>query len=426
MTKQKNSSSEKGRSAPELRFPEFNDDWERKKIGDITEIKGRIGYRGYTINDIVTKDNGAIALSPSNINFDNSLTLNNSTYISWFKYEESPEIQLKEGYILLVKTGSTFGKSALIRKLDQKATINPQLVVLKPKNVNPIFLASIISQSAVQKRIKETVVGGAIPTLSQESISCFEILISSPKEQQKIASFLTLVDDKLQALKKKKELLEQYKKGVMQKIFPSTGSGNTPEIRFKITNQNGELVEPTEWEKKKGKEIFYSHSNKNHNGDLPVLSASQEFGMVLRDDNGIQIQSSENSIKSYKIVEKGDFVISLRSFQGGIEYSNLKGICSPAYTILKPKIPIVDDFFKYYFKKEDFIERLSKTVVGIRDGKQISYEAFGGLKLLVPSVEEQTKIANFLSAIDEKIKGVAELVEATEQWKKGLLQKMFV
>jgi len=148
--------------------------------------------------------------------------------------------------------------------------------------------------------------------------------------------------------------------------------------------------------------------------------------MIYRNSIGIEIKYSKESLKSYKIVETGDFVISLRSFQGGIEYSKLKGICSPAYIILKPKTEIDRQFYKYYFKKEDFITRLSKTVVGIRDGKQISYEAFGGLKLKVPSVDEQKVISNFLYSLQSKIELLTEQLHKTQQFKKGLLQQMFV
>ena len=254
-----------------------------------------------------------------------------------------------------------------------------------------------------------------IPGLSRDDILKLHISLPAKKEQQKIATFLTKVDQKIELLQRKKDQLTAYKKGMMQKLF-------SQEIRFK--DEDGKDF--PEWVEKKAKDLFKNHSNKNHEGDLPILSASQEYGMIYRDGSGIDIQSSEKSVKSYKIVEPGDFVITLRSFQGGLDYSSLRGICSPAYVILKNKEPINEDFYRFFFKKDSFIERLSKTTVGIRDGKQITYENFGALKLPCPSISEQQKIANYLTALDQKIELTDKKLNQAQTFKKGLLQQMFI
>ncbi len=211
-----------GETVPKYRFKEFEKDgeWVEKKLGELIELKGRIGYRGYTIEDIVGKGEGAISMSPSNINEFGTLSFTKSTYITWAKYEESPEIMLENGFTVLVKTGSTYGKVAFIKNLIEKTTINPQLVVLKPKKVNSFFLYLLVSNNSIQKQINETVVGGAIPTLSQDSISKFKILVPKIKEQEKIAECLSSLNELIISQTQKIEQLKLHKKGLMQGLFP--------------------------------------------------------------------------------------------------------------------------------------------------------------------------------------------------------------
>ncbi len=192
--------------------------WEVVTISEIAQIKGRIGYRGYTKEDIVEKGQGAISASPSNIK-NNKLDFSKNTYISWFKYDESPEIQLEKNDILLVKTGSSFGKVAIVKDLIEKATINPQLVIFKTKEYNPHFLYYILADNAVQKQIIATIVGGAIPTLSQKNMLEFEIPQPQVEEQQKIADILNSVDDKLEVLFEKKTNYQELKQGLMQQLL---------------------------------------------------------------------------------------------------------------------------------------------------------------------------------------------------------------
>lgn len=192
---------------------------------------------------------------------------------------------------------------------------------------------------------------------------------------------------------------------------------NIPELRFPEFSG--------EWKKNPAGEIFENYSNKNHSGDLPLLAATQENGIVFRDDLDLKINSSVSGILNYKIIEPGNFVISLRSFQGGIEYSKIRGISSPAYTVLKSKINISDYFYKYLFKKESFINELNSLIYGIRDGKQISFNEFKTLKLPYPAVEEQKKIAEFLGSVDVWIENLENQKKTWENYKKGMMQKLF-
>jgi type I restriction enzyme, S subunit len=181
---------------------------------------------------------------------------------------------------------------------------------------------------------------------------------------------------------------------------------------------------PKDWDVLKAGEIFSNHTDKNHEGDLEVLSATQDRGIIPRSQLDIDIKYEKSSLKNYKKVEPGDFVISLRSFQGGIEYSEYEGIVSPAYTVLKNKVEIDDGFYKYLFKKEDFISRLNSVIYGIRDGKQISYTDFKNLKIQYPPIKEQNKIAVILSTWDMGIELKEKLIEQKKEQKKGLMQKL--
>ena len=190
-----------------------------------------------------------------------------------------------------------------------------------------------------------------------------------------------------------------------------------PDLRFPEFND--------EWDFKYGNEIFDTISNKNHNSDLQILAISQEFGAIPRHLINYDIAVTEKSISTYKIVDIGDFIISLRSFQGGIEYSNYKGICSPAYIILRPKINIENQFFKYYLKTYNYIQNLQMRLEGIRDGKMISFKYFSEVKLPLPNKKEQKRIADFLITIDKRIEQLKEKKELLEQYKKGITQKIF-
>jgi type I restriction enzyme S subunit len=182
---------------------------------------------------------------------------------------------------------------------------------------------------------------------------------------------------------------------------------------------------PSDWNiNKKAKEVFRRHTDKKHDDSLEILAATQENGIVPRSQINIDIKCSEEGINGYKKVDAGDFVISLRSFQGGIEYSPYDGIVSPAYTVLKPAIPISNEYYKNYFKTEEFISRLNSTIYGIRDGKQIGYDDFGDLIIHNPPLSEQQNIADILLQCDKVIALKKERIKEEKRLKKWLMQKL--
>ena len=197
--------------------------WKKKTIKDVCSIFGRIGYRGYTRNDLVDNAvDGAITLSPSNI-VDNEMVYDKVTYISWFKYEESPEIMIFDDDILLVKTGSSYGKCALVRNLPHKATINPQFVVLKNININRGFLNYFLRTPYTKARFDEFVSGTAIPTFSQANLGNMAITFPSIEDQQSIVARLNALNEKCKTLQANYEktlsLCDDLKQALLRKAF---------------------------------------------------------------------------------------------------------------------------------------------------------------------------------------------------------------
>ncbi len=386
---------------PKLRFKEFSGEWIEEQLGDIVTNKSQ-KYNS-------EKD---------------------KTAYKCIELEHlAPEIGKLLGFSESIDAGSIknkfsagdvlFGKlRPYLKKYLQPSfdgVCSSEIWVLKGTGISNNFLFSLIQTKQFIDLANQSS-GSKMPRADWSVVSNGDFYIpQSEDEQQKIATFLSAVDTKINQLARKNELLEQYRKGVMQKIF-------SQELRFK--DDDGSKF--PDWEKKRGDKLFKSISNRNHNSDLPVLAISQEHGAIPRELINYQISVTDKSIDSYKIVDIGDFIISLRSFQGGIEYSNYKGICSPAYIVLQNSAPINNLFYKSYFKTEYYIQRLCEKLEGIRDGKMISYKYFSEIEIPYPSLPEQTKIANFLSAIDTKIDAVVQQLNKAKNFKKALLQQMLL
>lgn len=179
------------------------------------------------------------------------------------------------------------------------------------------------------------------------------------------------------------------------------------------------------WKEKAGDALFDQINDRNPGPGLPVLAITQEQGAIPRHLIDYHVSVTEKSIETYKVVRTGDFIISLRSFQGGIEYSRYDGICSPAYVILRLRHKGVVEYFRHYFKTERFIRILTKNIEGLRDGKMISYGQFSELLISVPLLPEQQRIADCLSSVDELIATQGRKLNALKINKKGLMQQLF-
>ena len=192
--------------------------WAWCRLKEVCTVFGRIGFRGYTRDDLVEKGNGAITLSPSNL-INMKLDLTDCTYISWPKYEESPEIQLDINDIVVVKTGSSYGKTSLVDNLTEKTTLNPQLMVLKERKCNSKYLCYFLNTQYMRKNFEDLVNGTAIPTFSQEKFGMKLFPLPPASEQEKIVSRIELIFDKIDLLENDKEDLDTIIKQTKSKIL---------------------------------------------------------------------------------------------------------------------------------------------------------------------------------------------------------------
>lgn len=194
----------------------------------------------------------------------------------------------------------------------------------------------------------------------------------------------------------------------------------TPQFRFK----KADGTDFPDWETKRLSEIFTEISEKGH-PELPVLSVQQGFGTVLRDSSNRKIEYNKDNLKNYKAMKKDDFIIHLRTFEGGLECANQDGISSPAYKILRSK-GINIDLYKAYFRSYNFIEGvLAEAVVGIRDGKNIDMDIFWDIEIPYPSLEEQEKMAECFHDYDALILHQMETIDILQKRRNAIVQQIF-
>jgi type I restriction enzyme S subunit len=388
------------KKAPKLRFPGFSDEWDVKRF-----------------NNLVRKITESYNSASSSENYK-SIELESLSQGSGELLQTFPSSQQKSMKTKFRKGDVLYGKlRPYLRKFyhaDFDGVCTSEIWVLRAKDVTSDYLYNLVQTNQFNV-VVDIQSGSKMPRADWKTVSSETFNIPGKDEQRKIAGFLGVMDDKISAMQKKKELLQEYKKGIMKRIF-------SQEIRFK--DKNGQNYPA--WQEKRGNEVFHSVSNRSNGQRLPILAITQDKGAVPRDQINYDISVTDASIDNYKVVAKGDFIISLRSFQGGIEYSDYDGICSPAYIILRSSIPIDEHFYKYFLKTKNYIQRLTTKLEGIRDGKMISFKYFSDALLLYPTLKEQQKIAEFLISIDMKIEVEERKLEQARQFKKALLQQMFV
>jgi len=393
-------------------------DWEIKNIGSICEIYGRIGYRGYTIKDIMPQGEGAITISPSNIQ-DGKTDFSKCTYISWFKYDESPEIKIFNGDILLVKTGSTYGKTAIIKNLFEKATINPQLVVLKNIKVDNVFLGYMMAYKIIQNQIKSTIVGGAIPTLSQQLVANYKVPLPSTKlEQNAISTALSDADALISSLERLIEKKRNIKQGIMQKLFKHKKGWNFISLDKVVWYQEGPGVRNYQFTK---------------NGVKLLNGTNIEKGQLFLDKTDRYISEHEAfGFYSHFLADEGDIIIAcsgvtINKFDEKVTFVQREHLplcmntSTMRFKVINEKI---DKYFFFHFLKSDsFKEQIGGKATG---SAQLNFgpSHVKNIQISLPNLIEQKEIATILSDIDEEISLLENKLSKNNLIKNGMMQNL--
>lgn len=392
---------------PAIRFQGFSDEWERRSMGELTT----------ELHEYATLDSlyPLLTSSREGIMFQdeyrsNRTTENNKTLFSVVPYGKCTYRHMSDDDIFHFN----------INDIVEKGLVSREYPVFDSTDDNDLRFIVVLLNSSEQFRrfCRVRKMGGTRTRLYYKHLSNFEPLCPIFDEQTSIADFLDIINGILSCRQSKLEKLQILKASMLEKMFPKDGA-DVPEIRF-----NGFTGA---FERKHASELFASYVDKGH-PELPVLSATQDAGMVVRDEIGKSVFHDRANESGYKRVMPGQFVIHLRSFQGGFAHSAIEGITSPAYTVFNFREPEKHDdyYWKYVFASKQFIKRLETVTYGIRDGRSISYEEFLTLDFLFPKKEEQSKICTYLRDLDLLISLRRQELNKLQTFKKSLLEKMFV
>ena len=328
------------------------------------------------------------------------------------RYDESPEIALKSGDVIFSKDGS-LGNPALIRELPDKATINGTMMLVRLHDkVTPNFFYQVLNSDSFLRLLHVLKSGSSIPHIFQRDMENFKFKIpQSLKEQNQISSFLEVVDEKIGLLKKKYESYVNFKKYLMQQIFAQ-------KLRFDKQN---------EWKTVEIKSVVSEYKEKAGDNEYPILSSTLS-GIFLQSDYFDKNVNSSDT-QDYKVVPKGFFTYRSMSDTGVFRFNiqNIveKGIISPAYPVFTTE-NINDMFLEQYLNNSPYIKRQILTLKEGGTRYALGFNKFKKLKIEVPSVNEQNKIVDCFNTVDTKINHVDNELKNINNFKKGLLQQMFV
>lgn len=388
-------------NVPNLRFKEFEGEWEEHYLSDYLEFKNGLNPKPDKFGK------GIKFISVMDI-LNNTVITNDCIRASVdVSEDELQNFCVENGDMLFQRSSETLedvGRANVY--MDDKPAVFGGFVIRGKKKAeyNPLFFRYLLASPFARRKIIPMGAGAQHFNIGQEGLNRVRLHFASLDEQKKIAKILSLLDERIATQHKVIEDLKKLKCAITEKLYAEV-RGTTYSYRqlFNIINE-------------RNKQLEYSN----------VLSASQEKGMVSREDLNLDIQFERSNINAYKIVRNGDYVIHLRSFQGGFAFSEKTGVCSPAYTILRPNGLLVYGYLSNYFTSRDFVKSLIIVTYGIRDGRSINVDEWLDMKVVIPSKEQQTHIVNVIKSIENKIKNEETHSNCLLNQKQYLLRQMFI
>ena len=381
-----------------MRFPEFHGEWEKCKLGDIATLTKGSG---------ISKDQRSATGTPC-ILYGELYTTYKSEVINYVvsKTDISDKNLVRScaNDIIIPSSGETAIDISTARcVLSPDVLLGGDLNIIRLKDGDGRFFSYQLN--GVRKHdIAKIAQGVSVVHLYGESIKGLTVSFPSNKEQQKISTLLSLIDERIATQSKLIEDLMKLKSAIIEKLYSEIqGKEYSYRQLFEIINERNNRLE---------------FSN--------VLSASQERGMVSREDLNLDIKFERSNINTYKIVRSGDYVIHLRSFQGGFAFSDIVGVCSPAYTIMRPKDLLEYGYLSYYFTSRQFIKSLVIVTYGIRDGRSINVDEWFDMKIVIPTKEQQRHIVRTIKVFENKIENEEIYASCLLKQKQHLLRQMFI
>lgn len=408
---------------PNLRFKEFSDEWEKLKIEDVVDVIDGDRGENYPKESEFSDDGYCLFLNAKNVT-KNGFDFKEKKFITEFKDKKLRNGKLEVNDLVLTTRGTIGNIAYYTPSIPYKhIRINSGMVVLKSKCIFHGFLYSYVKSHYFEKQVIQTCYGSAQPQLTVKGINNFKVAIPSIEEQEKIASFFTLIDKKIELQTEKVEELKNYEKGIMQKIF-------SQELRFKDENGN----EYPEWEERKLGEIMdkgkaggtpKSTVLEYYNGDINFLSISDmttQGKYLTYTEKTITELGLENS--SAWIVPKNSLIYSMYASVGFVSINKIELATSQAmFSMIINKKANLDYVYQYlsYFKDNGI-----KAFIETGTQGNLNANTVKNIILPYPCRGEQDKIAACLSSIDSKIEQEQTKLKMYDDYKKGLLQQMFI